>query len=197
MWAEKKRLLKDKGRVKYSLQAKTSEPSSLLPADLLQILLLNIFYSVESSKGNPGRKKRMNNVLLFSRCQFLSWRCQMEEFLWTSWCVSVFQVLSICPKDMRADICVHLNRKVCVCGSAFKRWDSVSFVPGSSKFDSFKASFWRCFSDYGFFWSFWDMKTWEKEKEKVHKLLLLVSTLKTFMRHDICEFPNNFCFLTF
>lgn len=23
-----------------------------------------------------------------------------------------FQVLSICPKDMRADICVHLNRKV-------------------------------------------------------------------------------------
>lgn len=28
-------------------------------------------------------------------------------------CVSVpLQVLSICPKDMRADICVHLNRKV-------------------------------------------------------------------------------------
>lgn len=26
------------------------------------------------------------------------------------------QVLSICPKDMRADICVHLNRKVRVCG---------------------------------------------------------------------------------
>lgn len=26
--------------------------------------------------------------------------------------LSVFQVLSICPKDMRADICVHLNRKV-------------------------------------------------------------------------------------
>lgn len=25
----------------------------------------------------------------------------------------VLQVLSICPKDMRADICVHLNRKVC------------------------------------------------------------------------------------
>lgn len=24
----------------------------------------------------------------------------------------LFQVLSICPKDMRADICVHLNRKV-------------------------------------------------------------------------------------
>lgn len=29
-------------------------------------------------------------------------------------CVSVLQVLSICPKDMRADICVHLNRKVCI-----------------------------------------------------------------------------------
>lgn len=27
-------------------------------------------------------------------------------------CPSVLQVLSICPKDMRADICVHLNRKV-------------------------------------------------------------------------------------
>lgn len=24
----------------------------------------------------------------------------------------LFQVLQICPKDMRADICVHLNRKV-------------------------------------------------------------------------------------
>lgn len=26
--------------------------------------------------------------------------------------LSFIQVLSICPKDMRADICVHLNRKV-------------------------------------------------------------------------------------
>lgn len=26
--------------------------------------------------------------------------------------LSFVQVLSICPKDMRADICVHLNRKV-------------------------------------------------------------------------------------
>ena len=26
--------------------------------------------------------------------------------------LSVLQVLQICPKDMRADICVHLNRKV-------------------------------------------------------------------------------------
>lgn len=29
-----------------------------------------------------------------------------------SCCLSVLQVLSFCPKDMRADICVHLNRKV-------------------------------------------------------------------------------------
>lgn len=33
------------------------------------------------------------------------------------WCIKcllhhLFQVLSICPKDMRADICVHLNRQV-------------------------------------------------------------------------------------
>lgn len=30
-----------------------------------------------------------------------------------SCCLSGLQVLSFCPKDMRADICVHLNRKVC------------------------------------------------------------------------------------
>lgn len=43
------------------------------------------------------------------------WSQNHSAFLWATALLSTFvsiQVLQICPKDMRADICVHLNRKV-------------------------------------------------------------------------------------
>lgn len=43
------------------------------------------------------------------------WNSSHSIFLWPTALLSSLvslQVLQICPKDMRADICVHLNRKV-------------------------------------------------------------------------------------
>lgn len=39
----------------------------------------------------------------------LNWNCATPQVDHSRLCL---QVLQICPKDMRADICVHLNRKV-------------------------------------------------------------------------------------
>lgn len=76
----------------------------------------NTVYWVESLKGKPGQEADIN-VLLFSSCQFcLGDGGVSVNSSVTPVCLSVFQVLSICPKDMRADICVHLNRKVCYYG---------------------------------------------------------------------------------
>ena len=38
--------------------------------------------------------------------------CLSKELRKNGWIFIYFQVLGYCPKDMKADICVHLNRKV-------------------------------------------------------------------------------------
>jgi len=39
-------------------------------------------------------------------------RSQLQMYNINHKCIPCFQVLNYCPKDMKADICVHLNRKV-------------------------------------------------------------------------------------
>jgi len=55
----------------------------------------------------PGRSEDASIQLFHKACTGPVSCSQLINFHF-----SFIQVLSICPKDMRADICVHLNRKV-------------------------------------------------------------------------------------
>ena len=48
-------------------------------------------------------------ILYFIICKFLSPVFKFLALLFLSY---LSQVLSYCPKDMKADVCVHLNRRV-------------------------------------------------------------------------------------
>ena len=56
---------------------------------------------------SPVEKKIIEFVCVFLNRQF-SWLC----FPFYFHVISFSQVLSHCPKDMKADVCVHLNRRV-------------------------------------------------------------------------------------
>lgn len=104
------------------LKPKLSKPTSFLPSVRYPILLVINFYYCwiwKPLKEKPVQEPCEWIMPSFSTSIILCLIYAKWRSFFRSLCLCFLQVLSICPKDMRADICVHLNRKVRVCGLMF------------------------------------------------------------------------------